>query len=86
MNIKYYISELNKQFRTRIAREHNYRPALQQMIMSILADMVVTNEPARIYCGALDYMISRKSDNIPVTFVEAKDIDDSDLDGRKQNK
>ncbi len=86
MNIKNYISELNKQFQTGIAREHSYRPALQQMISSILEDMVVTNEPARIDCGAPDYIISRKSDNIPVAFVEAKDIDDSDLDGRKQNK
>lgn len=86
MNIKDYISELNKQFRTGIAREHSYRPALQQMMSSILEDMVVTNEPARIDCGAPDYIISRKSDNIPVAFVEAKDIDDSDLDGRKQNK
>lgn len=86
MNIKDYISELNKQFRTGIAREHSYRPALQQMMSSILEDVVVTNEPARIDCGAPDYIISRKSDNIPVAFVEAKDIDDSDLDGRKQNK
>ncbi len=86
MNIKDYISELNKQFRTGIAREHSYRPALQQMMSAILTDMVVTNEPARIDCGAPDYIISRKSDNIPVAFVEAKDINDSDLDGRKQNK
>jgi len=86
MNIKDYISELNEQFRTGIAREHSYRPALQQMLSAILADMVVTNEPARIDCGAPDFIISRKSDNVPVAFVEAKDIDDSDLDGRKQNK
>lgn len=86
MNVKDYISELNKQFRTGIAREHSYRPALQQMLSAILTDMVVINEPARIDCGAPDFIISRKSDNIPVAFVEAKDIDDSDLDGRKQNK
>lgn len=86
MNIKDYISELNEQFRTGIAREHSYRPALQQMMSAILTDMVVTNEPARIDCGAPDYIISRKSDNTPVAFVEAKDIDDSDLEGRKQHK
>lgn len=86
MNIKDYISELNKQFRTGIAREHSYRPALQQMMSAMLPDMVVTNEPARFECGAPDFIISRKSDNTPVLFIEAKDIDDSDLDGRKQNK
>lgn len=52
----------------------------------MLTDMVVTNEPARIDCGAPDYIISRKSDNAPVAFVEAKDINDSDLDGYKQYK
>lgn len=86
MTLKDYISELNKQFRTGIAREHSYRPALQQLMSAMLTDMVVTNEPARIDCGAPDYIISRKSDNAPVAFVEAKDINDSDLDGYKQHK
>ncbi len=86
MNIKGYISELNKQFRTGIAREHSYRPALQQMMSAILTDMLVTNEPSRIECGAPDYIISRILDNTPVFFVEAKDINDSDLEGRKQHK
>lgn len=53
---------------------------------AILTDMVVTNEPARIECGAPDYIISRISDNTPVFFIEAKDINDSDLEGRKQHK
>lgn len=86
MDIKDYISELNKQYQTGIAREHSYRPALQQLMSDILPDMVVTNEPARIACGAPDYIISRKTDTLPMAFVEAKDIDDSDLDGRKQHK
>lgn len=86
MTLKDYISELNKQFRTGIAREHSYRPALQQMMSAILPDMVVTNEPPRIECGAPDYIISRISDNTPVFFIEAKDINDSDLEGRKQHK
>ena len=86
MTLKNYISELNKQFRTGIAREHSYRPALQQLMSAILTDMVVTNEPARIDCGAPDYIISRLSDNTPVAFIEAKDINDSDLDGYKQHK
>ena len=46
MNIKEYIEELNKQYRTGIAREHSYRPALKDLLQSILPKMVVTNEPA----------------------------------------
>ncbi|MCP4407083.1 MAG: N-6 DNA methylase, partial [Gammaproteobacteria bacterium] len=34
--------------------------------------VLVTNEPARIDCGAPDYIITRK--NIPVGYIEAKDI------------
>ncbi|MCM1004898.1 MAG: DNA methyltransferase [Prevotella sp.] len=86
MTLKDYISELNRQYRTGIAREHSYRPALQQLMSALLPDMIVTNEPARIACGAPDFIIAHKSDNIPTAFVEAKDIDDTDLDGRKHHK
>lgn len=84
--MKDYISELQRQYKTGLAREHSYRPALQQLLSGILPDMIVTNEPARIDCGAPDYIITRKSDKSPMAFVEAKDIDDSDLDGRRQHK
>ena len=88
MDIKQYISELNLQYKTGIAREHSYRPALKDLLQSLLPKMVVTNEPAHIECGAPDFIISRKHDHLPVFFVEAKDIGDTDLDGRnkKQHK
>ena len=85
MNIKEYIEELNKQYRTGIAREHSYRPALKDLLQSILPNMVVTNEPAHIECGAPDYIITRSKDHLPVFFVEAKDVNDNDLDGRNKN-
>ena len=47
--------------------------------------MVVTNEPAHFECGAPDYIISREKDHLPVFFVEAKDVNDTDLDGRNKN-
>ena len=47
MNLKEYIGEIDRQFRTGIAREHSYRPALQQLISSMLPHLTVTNEPAR---------------------------------------
>ncbi len=88
MDLKQYISELNLQYKTGIAREHSYRPALKDLLQSLLPKMVVTNEPAHIECGAPDYIISRKNDHLPVFFVEAKDVGDTDLDGRskKQHK
>ncbi len=53
--LKTYIDELNKQYKTGIAREHSYRPALKDLLQSLLPKMVVTNEPAHIECGAPDY-------------------------------
>ena len=79
-----YIIDLNEQFRTQRAREHSYRPALKNLLQSLLPTMVVTNEPAHIDCGAPDYIIQRAKDNLPVFFVEAKDVNDKDLDGKNK--
>lgn len=83
--LKLYIDELNKQYKTGIAREHSYRPALKDLLQSLLPKMVVTNEPAHFECGAPDYIIQREKDHLPVFFVEAKDVNDNDLDGRNKN-
>ena len=83
--LKLYIDELNKQYKTGIAREHSYRPALKDLLQSLLPKMVVTNEPAHFECGAPDYIISREKDHLPIFFVEAKDVNDNDLDGRNKN-
>ena len=83
--LKQYIDELNKQHKTGIAREHSYRPALKDLLQSLLPKMVVTNEPAHFECGAPDYIIQREKDHLPVFFVEAKDVNDNDLDGRNKN-
>ena len=83
--LKQYIAELNKQYKTGLAREHSYRPALKDLLQSLLPKMVVTNEPAHFECGAPDYIIQREKDHLPVFFVEAKDVNDNDLDGRNKN-
>lgn len=80
-----YINELNQQYKTGIAREHSYRPALKNLLQSLLPKMVVTNEPAHFECGAPDYIIQREKDHLPVFFVEAKDVNDNDLDGHNKN-
>jgi len=72
MTILQYLSKLNTLFSTGNAREHSYRGDLQNLIMAILPDILVTNEPARVSCGAPDYVLTRK--NIPVGYIEAKDI------------
>ncbi len=72
MEISEYILGLNKRYKTGIATEHSYRSDLQNLLESIVSDVLVTNEPAHIACGAPDYIITKK--NIPIGYIEAKDI------------
>ena len=83
-----YIDEVSKQFSTGKATEHSYRPALAKLLGDLLPKFTITNEPSRIQCGAPDYIIAKGkgATSIPVAFVEAKDIGDSDLDGNRQHR
>lgn len=84
MTLQEYVDNLNKQYRTGRAREHSYRSDLQTLLSTLLPQILVTNEPSRSEVGAPDYILTKG--NIPVGYIEAKDIDDGDLDGKKKNK
>ena len=73
MTIQSYIDNLNIRFQTGIAREHSYRGDLQNLLQELAPNLLVTNEPARIACGAPDYVITDKN-NIPIGYIEAKNI------------
>jgi predicted helicase len=64
------------------ATEHSFRGDLQQLIESLAPDIQATNEPKRQSCGAPDYILTKK--DIPVGFIEAKDLGDRDLSGSKK--
>ena len=72
MTIQTYINNLNSHFKSGISTEHTYRADLQNLISDIVKDVLVTNEPSRIACGAPDYIITKK--DIPIGYIEAKDI------------
>lgn len=73
--VKNYIDNINRLFVTGHAREHSYRSDLQNLLIAILPDdILVTNEPARVQCGAPDYVLTKGKANIPVGYIEAKDI------------
>jgi hypothetical protein len=77
-----YITNLNTRYQLGNATEHTFRGDLQQLIESLVPDIQATNEPKRQKCGAPDYILTRK--DIPVGFIEAKDIGDKDLMGDKK--
>ena len=82
MNLDQYIDNLDKRYRLGNATEHTFRGDLQQLLESLVPTIRATNEPKRQSCGAPDYILTKK--DIPVGFIEAKDIGDKDLDGTKK--
>jgi predicted helicase len=72
MTIQEYITDINKEYKTGRATEHSYRGYLQTLIKTMVTDVMVTNEPTRVKCGAPDYIITKK--DIPVGYIEAKDV------------
>lgn len=82
MTLHQYIETINQRFRLGNATEHTFRGDLQHLLESLVTDIRATNEPKRQSCGAPDYIITRGE--IPVGFIEAKDVGDKDLEGKKK--
>jgi len=84
--IQDYIDDVNGLYQTGVAREHSYRPALKTLLESLLPNYRAINEPAHIKCGAPDFELQLKTKPIPMAYLEAKDINDEDLDGQNPKK
>lgn len=82
MTTQHYVESIASRFKLANATEHTFRGDLAQLIETLVPDIVATNEPKRQKCGAPDYILTRKE--IPIGFIEAKDIGDKDLDGTKK--
>jgi predicted helicase len=82
MTLDQYIDSINRRYKQGNATEHTFRGDLQQLIESMVPEVRATNEPKRQLCGAPDYILTKR--DIPVGFIEAKDIGDKDLDGTKK--
>lgn len=70
--IQDYLDKVEKRYKAGISTEHSYRGDLQNLLESLLPNVLVTNEPTRIDCGAPDYILTRNK--IPLGYIEAKDI------------
>lgn len=82
MTLSQYIETINQRFKLGNSTEHTFRGDLQHLLESLVTDIRATNEPKRQSCGAPDYIITRGE--ISVGFIEAKDIGDKDLEGKKK--
>lgn len=81
--ISTYIQEINQLYQTGLTTEHSFRPALQRLLQDCTACTVI-NEQSHIDCGAPDLTLLCKQ--LPIAYIEAKDLEDGDLDGRKKNR
>ena len=72
MPITAYLAECQELYAAGNATEHSYRPALKELLVALMPQCQITNEPKRIACGAPDYIITRN--DLPVGYIEAKDI------------
>ena len=70
--IQDYLDKVAQRYKAGISTEHSYRGDLQNLLESLLPNVLVTNEPARIQCGAPDYILTKAT--IPIGYIEAKDI------------
>ena len=82
-HITAYLKDINALYQTGLTTEHSFRPALQRLL-SACTGLIVINEQTHIDCGAPDLTLLHK--NIPLAYIEAKDLEDGDLDGRKKNR
>jgi len=83
MTIEQYIKIINQRYKQGNTTEHTFRGDLQQLLESLLPDVRATNEPKRQECGAPDYILTKN--DIPVGFIEAKDIGNKDLEGKNKS-
>lgn len=80
--IKQYIKSIGERYNLGYSTEHTFRGDLQHLIENLVQDIQVTNEPKRQKFGAPDYILTYKE--IPVGYIEAKDLGDGDLVGKKK--
>lgn len=78
-----YINNLSRRYLLGNSTEHTFRGDLQQLIETLAPGIQATNEPRRQSCGAPDFILTRK--DIPIGFIEAKDLGNPDLDGTRKS-
>ncbi len=69
-----YLRKLERALKRGDATEHTHRGALQELLEALDEKIIATNEPKRSACGAPDYVISRKRDQLTLGYIEAKDV------------
>jgi len=71
--VRAYLKKITVAAASGDATEHSYRPALQELLQSLVDGIEAVNEPRRhVACGAPDFVVKKSA--VPVGYVECKDI------------
>lgn len=81
-----YLASVEADLRRGDATEHTHRPALKSLLESLDPRITAVNEPKRAACGAPDFVVIRKADDLALGSLEAKDIGVSLDDARKSDQ
>ncbi len=69
---KSYLNNIADALKAGTATEHTHRPALKSWLELMDLEILATNEPKQIACGAPDYIITRSG--LTIGYIEAKDV------------
>lgn len=69
---KQYIQTIETALKAGNATEHTHRPTLKTLLEALDGQVIATNEPKQIACGAPDYIITRGG--FTIGYIEAKDV------------
>ncbi|HDN26726.1 MAG TPA: hypothetical protein ENG03_06450, partial [Thioploca sp.] len=72
--INQYLTQIQTHLNTGIAQEQTHRAALANLLETLSPSIHAINEPKRIECGSPDLVILSQADNVPLGYLEAKDI------------
>ncbi len=78
-----YICEVARLAKSGITTEHTFRGAFAMLLDQLAPNLKAFNEPKCTECGAPDYIVQDKT-GLGVFYVEAKDLGDDDLGGKKR--
>jgi hypothetical protein len=70
-----YLLTIERSWKRGDATEHTHRPALKTFLEALDPRITAVNEPKRAECGAPDFVILRRADELVLGFIEAKDVD-----------
>ncbi len=71
--ITQYLTQIQINLQTGVAKEHTHRAALENLLETLHPAIDAVNEPKRIDCGSPDLVIL-DSEAVPLGYIEAKDI------------